>query len=344
MKEFVKRIKLEFEADSNSIDEVAKDLDVLKKYKIIDDSTRSRLTEDLKSYKKTQAEIQQLKKQIADISKLETNEAKETVKALKEQVRIRNKELGITKDKDIDDESSKIAQVFDDFKSSLVAGLKSLGKSFIDALKTLISNSIQEMQNMLGYSRLSNQSTRDLAFTYGFNAAQGYGFDKAKHILGIQSDEDLYFMNNQQRNKFQEMFTKYSEKYSKLYDSGFFDTLEEYNVEMADFRGEMQMEVIRFFMDNKESIKAGMKAIMQLTEFVISGLGWLITYFGGRSPMSDSTRSANTMDVINNYSNSNSRSVNVKIDNMFNNVAKNDRSWLQNAGQMTYEQIIHALK
>ena len=188
---------------------------------------------------------------------------------------------------------------------------------------------------------LSNAETRDLAFTYGFSGSQAYGFTKAKDIMGIESDEDLMYLTGAQSQKFQELMSKYSEKYSELYDSGFFDEYEEYQYEMKEFREEITMEVVKFFMDNKDTIKDGMRAIMKLTEFVLNALSWLVNFLGGSR--SESQIAATTNDIINSYATSNNKNTNVTIDNTFNNVAKEDQSWLANAGSMTYEQVIKAL-
>ena len=81
--------------------------------------------------------------------------------------------------------------------------------------------------------------------------------------------------------------------------------------------------------------------MLDLSKFVISALSWIVKYLGG-GERSSSERLAASSDIINSYSSSN-RNTSVKIDNTFNNVAKEDQTWLSNAGQMTYEQVIQAL-
>lgn len=225
--------------------------------------------------------------------------------------------------------------------ADLAKGLASFIDDFTNAVKNTFKDAWEELENILNFSRLSNAETRDLAFTYGFSGSQAYGFTKAKDIMGIQSDEDLMYLTGAQSQKFQELMSKYSEKYSELYDSGFFDEYEEYQYEMKEFREEITMEVVKFFMDNKDTIKEGMRAIMKLTEFVLNALSWLVNFLGGSR--SESQIAATTNDIINSYATSNNKNTNVTIDNTFNNVAKEDQSWLANAGNMTYEQVIKAL-
>lgn len=214
--------------------------------------------------------------------------------------------------------------------------LKGVLTDALDGLKGVLVDAWDELKNILSFSRLSNQQTRDLMFTYGFDSSQAYGFDKATDIMGIQSEEDLMYMTSEQSERFRELMSDYTEKYSKLYDTGFFNTLEEFQYEMAEFKDEMTMEVVQFFMDNKDTIKQGMLAIMKLADFTIESLGWLVNFFGGRSTISASARAQNTTQIIDN-----ARSVN--INNTFNDVAQKDRSWLANEVQGVYEQTLKAL-
>lgn len=209
-----------------------------------------------------------------------------------------------------------------------------------DALVNVLKDAWSELDDILKYSLLSNQNTRDLAFTYGFSGSQAYGYNKAMGIMGLQSEEDLMYLNPQQREQFFKMMTNFTEKYDSLYDQGFFDEYLNYQYEMAEFKEDMKLEVVQFFMDNKDLIKAGMKAIMTLATGALKALDSIVSLLrGGRRDESD--RIAASTDIINSYSN-NSRKTDVKIDNTFNNVAKQDQGWLVNAGMTVSEQIVRA--
>lgn len=195
----------------------------------------------------------------------------------------------------------------------------------LEGLKKIFTDSLDEFNSIIGYSKLSNARTRELAFGYGLSGSQAYGFDKALELLGL-SESDLPFMSAQEQAKFTEYFNKYTEKYNKLYDSGFFEDYIEYQYEMADFRQELQTEVIQFFMDNKDVIRDGMLAIMQLAKFTIQALGWLVQNFTGRAS-TDSERSAKTMSILD----AASKTANVTIDQSFNNVSKADQTSIMSA-------------
>ena len=184
------------------------------------------------------------------------------------------------------------------------------------SIKDLFKSAIEEVSNMLEYSQLSNAHTRELAFGYGFSASEAYGWDKAMSMLGFQSEEDLFYANTQELQQFREAFEKYSNYYNDLYDSGFFEQLQEYQFEMQDFKNEMQMEIISFFMNNKDAIMATMRAILTIAEWVVQGFSWLMGFFDEREVTTSS-------DIVGQYVTNNQSNVSnnqITNNNTFNNV------------------------
>lgn len=296
MNEYTKTIKLAFELDNKSLDNAEKELHSLGKESVTNT----------------------LKKNVEQIQK---SSMKAFLDTFKQQFEAFGGNGKFNRDSLFTHGAKELKGVLD----SALSGLKGI---FVDAW--------DELKNILSFSRLSNQETRDLMFTYGFDSSQAYGFDKASSLMGIRSEEDLMYMTPDQSDRFRELMSNYTEKYSKLYDTGFFNTLEDFQYEMAEFKDEITMEVVQFFMDNKDTIKDGMIAIMKLADFTIDSLGWLVNFFGGRSTISASARAQNTTQIIDN-----ARSVNVN--NTFNEVAQKDRSWLANEVQNAYEQVLKSL-
>lgn len=212
----------------------------------------------------------------------------------------------------------------------------------LDKFKSIVTGALDDMKDMLEYSQLSNAHTRELAFGYGFSSSQAFGYDKALQAVGLSSMDDLMYANPQERQQFFEAFEKYSNKYDELYDSGFFEQMQEYQYEMEDFKFEMQMNIVEFFMQNKDTMIDMMEFAIDAAEVIISGFSWLINFLERGHHQSSSERAAAVSDVINSYSTS--KSTNVSIDNTFNNVSSTDRSWLAHAGSLTYDQIIKALE
>lgn len=214
---------------------------------------------------------------------------------------------------------------------------KEVAKNIGNAITSAFKDAWEELSNILNFSQLSSSKTRELAFGYGFTPGESYAWERALGAVGLESEEDLFYANQQELAQFREAFEKYSNKYDELYDSGFFEDMQEYQYEMADFKQEMQMEIVEFFMNNKELIKTGMQATMTIAETLLKMFGWLVNAFG-------STNDAlSTSDVISQYSEVTNRSNNVSVNNNFNGVGKSDEQWLSDMGQLTYAQVIEAL-
>lgn len=328
MNEYSKTVGIKFEVKTDSLNKVKeaiKSIDALS----------------------TKEDLEKLVKGLKEASKAEGISSKEKKKLMSD---ARYWQRQLTRD--------KIQESMADFKEGMKGSReafswKKAGEEFAssidkvltkakDALVDLLKDAWSELDNILQYSLLSNQNTRNLAFTYGFNASQAYGFDKAMGLMGLQSEEDIAYLNNAQREKFFTMMNSFSDKYSSLYDKGFFDQYLDFQYEMAEFKEDVKLEIVQFFMDNKDLIKSGMKAIMKLTEGTLKALAWIVDFFKG-STRDASERVAASTDIINNYAN-NTRTTDVKIDNTFNNVARQDQGWLVNAGMTVSEQIVRAFK
>lgn len=211
-------------------------------------------------------------------------------------------------------------------------GLSKVKDWFVNEFKDAWS----EIGNLANASLMTNATTRENVFNYGMSAAQSYGFEQAKSMLGIQNDDELMYMNEFQRNKFTEIMEKYTNRYNELYDSGFFEDYLDYQIEMQEFQQDLRLEFVQWFIDNKDTIKTVLNTIMTVSEFIITALGGLLSLFGAGSSSSSYSDSYvnNTSNVTNN---------NVKVDYTFNGNGV-DQTALSNPGLMTYEQIMSILK
>lgn len=219
----------------------------------------------------------------------------------------------------------------------LKSGLKSITDPIVGAIKGAFKDSIKEMKDMLEYSQLSSSRTRELAFGYGFSSSEAFGWEKALDLVGLESEEDLFYANQQELQQFRKAFEKYSSYYEDLYDSGFFEQMQEYQFEMADFKNEMQMEIVEFFMNNKELIKNGMKGIMKISEVLLRMFSWLVGAFGSSNDVLTAS------EIVKEYSNVTNKTNNVSVSNNFNGIGRGDETRLSDMGNLTYAQIIEAL-
>ena len=255
--------------------------------------------------------------------------AKEELKAERETLKEINKAVKLKKDT-----KSKIdfRQFFHD---SIVNGAKKGASYMAEALaiswrsfEDIAKSVTEEMGTILKHSLLTSSTTRSNVFGFGMSSGESYGFEKAKSALGNLSTEDLMYMNPKQASLFQKTMTQYAQEYNKLYDEGFFDTLMEYQVERAKFQDEIEIELIKMFVENKETFISGMKGIMKIADAILK----MVQYFNKGQTVSAS-------ETISNYS-----SKSISVDTTFNITGQvNDMNWAK-AGEQVGEYAYNAVK
>lgn len=196
-----------------------------------------------------------------------------------------------------------------------------------DSFANLMKDVLDEMETIMQSSLLTSSKTRGNAFKYGMSGAESYGFETAKDLLDI-SDEDLMYMNPQQSELFRKAMKKYADKYTQLYESGFYQQMLEFQVERQAFQKDIELEFIRILMENKETIMSAMRGILVIMEKIIQIAGLI----GGRN-------TATASEVVSNYS-----SKNIKVDTTFNMTGQMTRQDLINAGEMTAEAIVSQIE
>lgn len=264
--------------------------------------------------------------------------AKEGAKEAKEDVKKQTKE---DEKKRLAEETKQNNKIWNDIKNTTEKYLEQQIVKLIDSFVDTFKNAWKEMSSMLDYSQMTDSAIRDLKLTYGFSSAQAYGWSKAQTLTGITSEEDLYYANDQQLAEFKEAFEKYSDYYTNLAESGYFEQLEEFNYEMDNFKTEMQQQVIQFFIENKDIITSGMKAILTISSAVLNIASFM---FGGNS-----SDVASTSDVLSKYSQTTTNSnisVSISNNNEFNNVddSQSTTNAINSASNSIYRQIIQALQ
>lgn len=329
--EFVKKIKIN--VDSKEVDALENQLRELAVFDIGQNTKAIRESaKELQALFTLDEKIEQTEKAIAGWKRLGSTQAQINVKALQEQLQALKQKKALLGDLEEDEEATKEfaerdrrKKTFTDYFADKALDVIDTG---LDKLKVVFTDAWEELGNMVESSFLTSSKTRQNLFTYGMSAGQSYGFEFAKRAMGL-SDEDLMYMNGEQAQLFQSTMTKYAEKYNKLYDQGYYTKMMEFQVEMAEFKQDLTLEVVDFFMNNKETIKAGMNAIMTLAKTVMQ----ILSIMTGSSSQSSS-------DIVNSYSNS---TKNITIDNTFNVSGSTNQEFLTNVGNMTFSQAKAAL-
>ena len=92
------------------------------------------------------------------------------------------------------------------------SGKKKLENAIMGFLKNIFEGAKKLTSEMASYnlstSLFVNREAREQALQYGLSNSRNWAFTQAKSMLGIQSDEDLYYMNPAQRSAFSSLMNK----------------------------------------------------------------------------------------------------------------------------------------
>lgn len=352
MNEFVKDIVLNFSTDERSIRKVQNEINKLKITNLLDENTADALQKQLTEQIQGESALSNLREFQSQIAGLGGEENAEVMQKLVESIQVLDETLhGVPEEIEEQEQEDKrffatrgLGALSTDeyarkrFLASAQEKLMSALNGFIRNLKNTFKEAWEELHTMLQFSQLSNRNTRDLAFRYGFNSSQAYGFSQAMSAVGLQDETALMFADPQQKQQFVEAFKKYTTQYAELYDSGFFRELQEYEYEMRMFKMDVTHELVGFFMSHKDTIMQAMQALIKIAEVTIGIMSWLEETFN----VNPDKNIASTSDVISQYTQT-SKNTDIKFYNNFNNVTRQDEQWISNAGATAYKQLIEAV-
>ena len=331
--DFTIKMGVKFEPDKNSLKDIEKSFDTFKKMNLFgDESRQAELKKTFNTFAATKETIKRLSSSLRQYQETmglgprenifgqtvfdEDDITKQLKAAIKNAVGDNpalKKEFGEV----FKTGSTILSDRLKDFlRLHLMTKLENIAKSFLQGIANAFKSAWNELKNIMQSSFMTNSQTRENMFAYGMTAADSYGFEQAKSMLGINSEEDLWYMNQSQREQFQRVMTKYAEKYNELADSGFFDTMLEYQIEMEEFKKDLQLSIVEFIMDNKDKIKEFMTMTMQFLKVIMEGVSWLVDKFTTRRT-TDEEKAANIDSILNSYT-QNNKSMTLNQTNTFN--------------------------
>lgn len=157
-----------------------------------------------------------------------------------------------------------------------------LVQKFIKEIKQEVIKSIKEVSSYaLSESYIVNSQARQQALTYGLSDAQNYAFTQAKSILGISSDEDLYYMNQNQREMMSYLMKTYSNLYEEMSNNGSLVEFQKMQIELKVMKAELSSTIVKFIAEHKDLIVNVFEQFLSFTEYFIdwaSGLLNAISY------------------------------------------------------------------
>ena len=219
--------------------------------------------------------------------------------------------------------------------------VEKIGKAIINLIKDSLA-SLQEMAKYSSDSYIMSSNIREQMLQYGFTPAQNYAFSQASNLLGISSEEDLYWGLQTSKN-FRDKFTYYMERFSKQFEqqNELSVAYQEFQLELKELKLELERDVIQFLVNNKTLIIGFLRTSMQFMKATLSLLTSLVDFFGGGNT-TESERMSAVSDILNSYSVSNANS-NVKVDNTYN-INGGNPSEIQSIIKRSYSTVISALK
>lgn len=370
MDEYVKTLKLKLAAefDKNKLDDVRKEFEDLEAVKLglFDKKELSDAKKAFEDFKEKEFEIQKLKQAISEISMFDKDS---------DRLRELKAELSELEDSDEDEEYVEdkdsffggFKDAFDEMKSETVSlsgvgrkafdsmsnAISNFGRKALESIKSFVSDAIESIKEMakwnISQSSTYNPEAVSLYMETGLKGSDAYAMQTALESQNFSSMQDFYeampFMTKQQLDYMQETLKIAKENYENSVDDSM--KFEEFSKEYDLFKKELQSEFIEFFTENSATIKAFLELGIKAMEFTVKFFGWIMSRFSEGSERTDSERKQAIADILNVSSSSltnanNSKTVNMS--NTYNGVSKADQSWLANVGQMTYLQIIEALK
>ena len=226
------------------------------------------------------------------------------------------------------------------FASKTVAAIKK-AVAEIKKISDKVIEVLDKVQDVVDYSRLSNQAVREQAFEFGFSPAENYAYTQTMDVMGLSSFEDLYFLTESQWTRFNNNFEEFQERYTKLYDEGFFDAVEDFNYQIAEWEEEMKYEFLQFLVNNKENVIDLIDIGENILELIVKITSWLV---GEGEGARRRRRASEVAEIVGTGNSSTTKNITVTFSPVFNGVGSETKASLDTSLSLVKEQILLALE
>lgn len=346
----------------------------------ISEKTKESMSKEYRHYQELLLRVKLLKQSIKEVAMFGNDE--ETLKKMQASLSELNKEVdkieekgNITLDKanrapkDNNDKfSNGVKSAYRDWAKEHTfesLGAKSFNKrtdtisafkeKALETLKSFVTNALKELSNIASWnitsSTVYNKEASEMYMNYGLQGANAYAMNSALQSTGIDSIDTLYSdptirQNKELLNTFKEYYDLAKQQYE--HDSEIAKEYQKFQKEFSLFKKELQKEVIDFFMENKDAIKSAIEVVVKGMEMIVNILSGIADFLGYSTKTRTNNERQASMNEILGISSStnttnNNKTNNVSVNNTYNGVGKTDETFLQNSGQLTYQQIIEYL-
>ena len=226
------------------------------------------------------------------------------------------------------------------FASKTVVAVKKVVAE-IKKISDTVVKVLEKLQNVVDYSRLSNIAVREQAFEFGFSPAENYAYTQTMDVMGLSSFEDLYFLTENQWKRFNDNFEKFQERYTNLYDEGFFDVVEDFNYQVAEWEEEMKYEFLQFLVNNKENVIDLLDIGENILESILKITSWLV---GEGEGAKRQRRASEVAEIVGTGNSATTKNITVTFSPVFNGVGSETKASLDTSLSLVKEQILLALE
>lgn len=339
LSDFRKGFTSAFDTSSDDVKELKQELSRLNEEKAELLTAKGTIETQLKSTKQGTDEYDELTKALEEI----TDKIQENV----EKVFDTTDDLNVAKEKE---ELEAIQKLGQHAGKKLISIFESIGKKISDFIGDMFDKALEKLDDIAGYdlqnTTVFNQEALSLATDYGLTGSDAYAAQKASEQLGYGSVDtlidNLWNMNDKQREQFNEYMQMYRQSYEN--DKELATNYQQFKFEWQKFQEELQMDLLEWFSNNKDTIKSAMELLISFMKSTLEMLSTIASVFGNETERSDIAKTSATTDIINSYKNSNTS--NVSVSNTFNvsGGMNQSNSELKNAGSTIYKQIMKAFE
>lgn len=187
--------------------------------------------------------------------------------------------------------------------------LKDIGTKLLNSIKEFFTDIVSNVKDYLDEISAYNVSgsifgtsaARRKMLQYGTSESQTYGLTKAMSTLNLGSEEDLWYMNSNQREKFAQLIGRYTSKYEELANKDFFKSYEEFKLEFTLLKEDLTYDLLQVVIDNKDTIKT-------FLELGVKAMSGAINFFGKIGSIGSVPTTESILNTYNQKSISNSNS------------------------------------
>lgn len=219
--------------------------------------------------------------------------------------------------------AQKVSAVFERMGQAIMNFVTKPLKDFAESVAGAVTAMLDFKSGIATYntssSLITNAAARESQLRYGLTASQNYGFIQAKSMLNIQSDEDLMYMNAEQRERLLAYMEHYSDWYDELQNSGVLQSIQEMQLEFEELRQEIAMEFLQWVAENKETIMVCIKGTFEFIKVVAKAVLGIIELlskaFGGEGSSAWDLYDSASDNINNNNTNNKTTNINMNINN-----------------------------